>query len=52
MTSADQWRPRHFMAVYGIHLGGYVGAMIGILMAVIIVRRRRRKIPASATVKV
>ena len=52
MISADQWRPRRFMAVYGIHLGGYIGAIGGILTAVIIIRRQRRKIPAPAAVKV
>ena len=52
MINANQWRPRRFMAVYGIHLGGYVGAVPGIFTAVVIVRRQRRKIPARATVKV
>jgi hypothetical protein len=52
MISANQWRPRRFMAVYGIHLGGYIGALAGIVTAVIIIRRQRRKIPAPATVKV
>jgi len=52
MTSANQWRPRRFMAVYGIHLGGYIGALLGILTAVTIIRCRRRKIPAVSSVKV
>jgi hypothetical protein len=39
----DSYRPAHFMATYGAHLGGYVGGALGTLVAVccIIVRRHR-----------
>jgi hypothetical protein len=37
----DQFRPYRFMAVYGIHLGAYVGGALGTVAAVISVRRRR-----------
>ena len=43
MVAVDQWRPKRFMAVYGEHLGGYVGGLLGMTIAVIrIVRERRR----------
>jgi hypothetical protein len=29
MWAASIWRPQHFMATYGAHLGGYVGGLIG-----------------------
>jgi hypothetical protein len=31
---ANVWRPRHFSATYGVHLGGYVGGSIGGIFAV------------------
>jgi len=37
------WRPRRFMTVYGIHLGGYVGGLLGIVYGVWSIRRRRRR---------
>jgi hypothetical protein len=44
MVRADQWRPHRFMAVYGEHLGGYVGGLLGTTIAVIrIIRERRRQ---------
>jgi MFS family permease len=42
MLRLNQWRPRRFMAVYGIHLGGYVGGVIGTAVAVLRVARSRR----------
>lgn len=44
MLAQDQWRPRRFMAVYGIHLGGYIGALCGIGAAVVRITRRRHQI--------
>jgi len=38
------WRPRRFMAVYGIHLGGYVGGLWGIIWCVWSIKRQRRRI--------
>ena len=43
MLRLDQWRPRRFMAVYGIHLGGYVGGVLGTVIAVVLVTRMRRR---------
>jgi hypothetical protein len=40
MLQTNQWRPHRFMAVYGIHLGGYIGALLGILTAIFNIRRR------------
>jgi hypothetical protein len=44
MVRHDEFRPYRFMAVYGIHLGGYVGGAIGTVIAVISVRRARRRV--------
>jgi hypothetical protein len=35
------WRPRRFMTVYGIHLGGYLGGLIAMIFAVVRIRRMR-----------
>ena len=43
MLRRDQFRPRRFMAVYGIHLGGYIGGLLGTIIAVLQVRGRRKK---------
>lgn len=37
------WRPRRFMAVYGIHLGGYIGGLLGAILAAIRIRHQRRE---------
>ncbi|HSZ54392.1 MAG TPA: hypothetical protein VK797_01940 [Tepidisphaeraceae bacterium] len=38
----DLFRPRRFMCVYGMNLGGYVGGLIATVAAVIRIRRKRR----------
>jgi hypothetical protein len=43
MLRQDQWRPRRFMAVFGMHLGGYAGGVVGTVLAVIRVNRARRR---------
>jgi hypothetical protein len=43
MVLHDEFRPRRFMCVYGIHLGGYVGGLAGTLAAVWLIRRQRGK---------
>lgn len=37
------WRPRRFMTVYGIHLGGYLGGVVAVSYNVWKIRRQRRK---------
>jgi hypothetical protein len=49
MVRLDQWRPRRFMAVYGEHLGGYVGGAVGTILAVACVVRERRRLRRIAT---
>ena len=41
---ANLWRPRRYMATWGVHLGGYVGGLIGTAWAAAVVIRRRRSI--------
>ena len=33
MVRRDEMRPYRFMAVFGIHLGGYIGGMLGTIIA-------------------
>jgi uncharacterized membrane protein len=42
MLRRDEMRPRRFMAAYGIHLGGYIGGLIGIVAVIFQIRRQRR----------
>ena len=42
MLRRDQWRPRRFMAVFGMHMGGYAGGVIGTVLAVVRVSRARK----------
>ena len=41
MVATDMWRPQHFMACWGEHLGAYVGGMAGGVIAVVWVARRK-----------
>jgi hypothetical protein len=45
MLQANLWRPHRFMTVYGIHLGGYIGGLVAMITAVIVIRRQRRTFP-------
>jgi hypothetical protein len=48
LVATDFWRPHRFMAVYGIHLGGYVGGVVGAIYAITsIVRERRSQLPLT-----
>ena len=38
------WRPYRFMTVFGIHLGGYIGGLLGTIVVAIMVRKERRKV--------
>lgn len=37
------WRPYRFMAVYGMHLGGYIGGALAAITAAILIRRQRAR---------
>ena len=41
MVRRNEYRPYRFMAVYGIHLGGYIGGLIGTIWAVVSIRTER-----------
>jgi hypothetical protein len=41
---AARHRPQQFMTTWGIHLGGYIGAPIGVALAVWCVRRARARL--------
>ena len=43
MIRHNEYRPYRFMAVYGIHLGGYIGGLVGTIHAVISIRKDRRR---------
>lgn len=52
LVRENLWRPYRFMAVYGIHLGGYLGGAVAAVAAAVIIRRKRRQacrqtLPAS-----
>ena len=44
LRQTNSFRPEHFMATYGVHLGGYVGGAVGTTVVVcwIVARRRPR----------
>ena len=44
MLRTGLWRPRRFMTVFGIHLGGYLGGLLGILTAVTLILHKRRQL--------
>jgi hypothetical protein len=44
MWQMDYYRPRRFMCTWGIHLGGYVGGLLGTIIAVAAVLLRRRRL--------
>jgi hypothetical protein len=48
MLRSDLWRPRRFMAVYGIHLGGYLGGALSLLITVRLILHKRKQV-ARAT---
>jgi hypothetical protein len=48
MLARDEFRPRRFMAVYGIHLGGYIGGLLATALACITIARRRRRLPITS----
>jgi hypothetical protein len=41
----DEFRPRRFMAVFGAHLGAYVGGVLAIAAAVWSIRGERKEFP-------
>ena len=41
LVRANLWHPRRFMATWGVHLGGYVGGLVGTVTAAALVIRRR-----------
>jgi hypothetical protein len=45
IVRADLWRPRRFMAAWGVHLGGYVGGLVGTVIAVVAIVSARRRLP-------
>jgi len=42
LAATNLWHPHHFMLVYGIHLGGYIGSLLGLLYSVASIRKERR----------
>ena len=48
MLKDNLWRPRRFMAVYGIHLGGYLGGLLSLLITVPLILHKRRRLQQGA----
>ena len=48
LAADNLWRPNHFMACWGTHLGAYVGGCLGGTVSVIAVANRRRESPSIA----
>jgi hypothetical protein len=49
MMRSDLFRPRRFIAAWGVHLGGYLGGLVGTIVEVtVVMRRRRRLIPSPS----
>jgi len=42
IVANDMWRPSRFMCAWGVHLGGYLGAAVGGVLAVWRVRCLRK----------
>jgi hypothetical protein len=42
MAATNYWRPHRFMAVYGIHLGGYIGGALAVIYSVSSIVHERR----------
>ena len=47
MLLHNEYHPYCFMAAFGIHLGGYIGGLGGMIAAVVYIRRSRRKVAPS-----
>jgi hypothetical protein len=47
MLRRDEMRPRRFMTVYGIHLGGYIGGLVAVVAVVLRIRRLRGRLASS-----
>ena len=48
MVAQDEWRPYRFMCVYGIHLGGYIGGLLAMVVAIVHIVRQRRRLAGVA----
>jgi hypothetical protein len=44
MVDANLFRPRRFMSAWGVHLGGYVGGLVGTMVSALWIVGRRRKL--------
>ncbi len=53
LAADHMWRPRRFMTTYGIHLGGYLGGVIGVAYSVLGIREERSRLDgdSSATIE-
>ena len=44
LIQENLWRPYRFMAVFGIHLGGYIGGLLGTIVVAIMILKQRNKV--------
>jgi hypothetical protein len=47
MARANVFRPRRFMSTWGVHLGGYVGGLLGTFIAAGMILTKRMKMASS-----
>ena len=45
----NQLRPQHFVCVFGVHLGGYLGGLIGVVASVMRITRHRVQLSNALT---
>jgi hypothetical protein len=48
MLRTNLWRPRRFMTVFGIHLGGYLGGLLALLTTIPLILLKRRNLSRAA----
>ncbi len=49
LVEIDVWHPRHFMAVWGINIGGYAGAMLGMAAGALSILHHRLRLRQACT---
>jgi len=51
LAATNLWHPKNFMTVYGIHLGGYLGGLLGMVYSIWSIRRERNLVTGMGIAK-